>query len=46
MKNIADYKAAAESALRAGNEGDARTLLEAKKRRKMKNWLRYRKLMI
>lgn len=31
-KHIADYKAAAESALRAGNEGDARTLLEAKKK--------------
>lgn len=31
-KQIADYKTAAESALRAGNEGDARTLLEAKKR--------------
>lgn len=30
-KQITDYKTAAENALRAGNEGDARTLLEAKK---------------
>ena len=35
-KYIADYKAAAESALRAGNEGDARTLLEAKKKEEEK----------
>ena len=35
-KHIADYKAAAESALRAGNEGDARTLLEAKKKEEEK----------
>ena len=35
-KQIADYKAAAESALRAGNEGDARTLLEAKKKEEEK----------
>ena len=35
-KHIADYKTAAESALRAGNEGDARTLLEAKKKEEEK----------
>lgn len=33
---IADYKTTAEKALRAGNEGDARTLLEAKKREEEK----------
>ena len=35
-EQIADYKAAAESALRAGNEDDARTLLEAKKKEEEK----------
>lgn len=35
-KQIADYKTTAEKALRAGNEGDARTLLEAKKREEEK----------
>lgn len=33
---IADYKTTAEKALRTGNEGDARTLLEAKKREEEK----------
>ena len=35
-EQVADYKAAAESALRAGNEDDARTLLEAKKKEEEK----------
>lgn len=35
-KQITDYKTTAEKALRAGNEGDARTLLEAKKREEEK----------
>lgn len=35
-EQIADYKAAAESALRAGNEDDARTLLEVKKKEEEK----------
>lgn len=35
-KQIDDYKEAAENALRAGNEGDARTLLEAKKKEEEK----------
>ena len=38
-KQIADYKTTAEKALRAGNEGDARTLLEAKKREEEKEKL-------
>ena len=33
---ITNYKTTAEKALRAGNEGDARTLLEAKKREEEK----------
>lgn len=35
-KQIADYKSVAENALRAGNDGDARKLLEAKKREENK----------
>ena len=35
-EQIDDYKSAAESALRAGNEDDARTLLEAKKKEEEK----------
>lgn len=35
-KQITEYKKAAESALRAGNEGDARKLLEAKKKEEEK----------